>query len=85
MGGSGFKSRPGKVSHYDSVKCSIKLKTRFDLNPVTEGKQWTVDHYMAMVEVKIYPYCMISINSLCIVILSNINVVRRSVVYPLQT
>ncbi len=40
--GPGFKSRPGTVGgHYNNVGCSARLKTSFELNSVTEGKQWT--------------------------------------------
>ncbi len=37
--GPGF-SNPGQVQ-YNNVGCSARLKTSFELNPVTEGKQRT--------------------------------------------
>ncbi len=39
--GPGFKSRPGRVGHYN-VRCWARLKTSFVLNPVIEGKQGTL-------------------------------------------
>ncbi len=31
----------GWPGHYNNVRCSARLKTSFELNPDTEGKQWT--------------------------------------------
>ncbi len=31
----------GWPGHYNNVGCSARLKTSFELNPVTEGKQGT--------------------------------------------
>ncbi len=46
--GPGFKSWPGTVGGPAtiSVGCSARLKTSFELNPVTEGKQGTFLSYL---------------------------------------